>query len=208
MSGYSSKVATATWVGNVSGLTTQTGKSVDGLAVSSVRHAVWKRIMAKVNAKYGGDPFPAADPKFINPNELVVSNVATFTPESAKSQLMADGFNVQLMANEVASSAPPGTIAYTRPAIGSTAIKGSIIKLYVSSGGRVSVPNVKGLTLEDAAASLQALGLTVTLPQPSQTNLLKCDATLPNGVAYGTNPEAGKAVSPSSAIVLIPNTCG
>ena len=208
MSGYSSKVATATWVGNVSGLTTQTGKSVDGLAVSSVRHAVWKRIMAKVNAKYGGDPFPAADPKFVNPTQLVVSNVATFTPESAKAQLIADGFNVQVITNEVPSSAPPGTIAYTKPAIGSTAIKGSIIKLYISAGGRVSVPSVKGLTIEDAAATLQALGLTVTLPQPSQSNLLKCDATLPNGVAYGTNPEAGKAVSPSSAIVLIPNTCG
>ena len=208
MSGYSSKVATSTWVGNVSGLTTQSGKSVDGLAVSSVRHAVWKRIMTVVNGKYQGEPFPAADPKFITATQLVVPNVATFTPESAKTQLIADGFNVQLISNSVASAAPAGTIAYTKPAIGSTATKGSIIKLYVSAGGRVSVPIVKGLSIEEASASLQALGLTFTLPQPSQSNLLKCDPALPNGVAYGTNPEAGKAVSPSSAIVLIPNTCG
>jgi membrane peptidoglycan carboxypeptidase len=209
MTGYSSKVATATWVGNVTGLTTQSNKSVNGRQVSTIRHAIWKSIMTKVNGKYGGDPFPEADPRFISPTMLTVPSVSTFEVESAKTALISGGLNVAVIKSAVPSSAPAGTVAYTLPAAGSTAVKGTIVKVYISRGGQVVVPKVAGLTIEGATAQLQALGFTVTLPQRSQTALLtKCDPTLPNGSAFGTLPEAGAPATPSSAIVLIPNTCG
>ena len=208
MIGYSSKVATATWVGNVTGLTSQSNKSVNGRQVSTIRHAIWRAIMANVNEKYGGDPFPEADPKFVSPTMLAVPNVTTFEPESAKTQLIAEGFNVS-MERSVPSSAPAGTIAYTIPAAGEAAVRGTIVKVFTSRGGQVTVPRVAGLSIEDATATLQNLGFTVTLPQRSQASLLsKCDPALPAGSAFGTLPDAGTAASPSSAIVLIPNSCG
>ena len=209
MTGYSSKVATATWVGNVTGLTTQSNKSVNGRQVPTIRHAIWKSIMTKVNGKYGGDPFPEADARFISPTMLTVPSVSTFEVESAKTALISGGLNVAVIKSAVPSSAPAGTVAYTLPAAGSSAVKGTIVKVYISRGGQVVVPKVAGLTIEGATAQLQALGFTVTLPQRSQTALLtKCDPTLPNGSAFGTLPEAGAPATPSSAIVLIPNTCG
>ena len=209
MAGYSSKVATATWVGNVSGLTSQTGKSVNGRAVSTIRHAVWRQIMAEVNKTYGGDPFPQADARFIAAATVTVPDVSAFEPESAKSQLISTGLAIALEKTEVPSTLPPGTIAYTSPAAGTVVPRGSIIKVYISAGGQVVVPDVAGFSLEDAAAALQAMGFTVTLPQNSQASLLnKCNPNFDDEAAYGTMPAAGAAISPSSAIVLIPNSCG
>ena len=209
MTGYSSKVATATWVGNVKGLTSQSGKSVNGRQVSTIRHAIWKDLMTKVNEKYGGDPFPAADERFIAPTSVAVPSVMSFELESAKTQLIASGLNVAVIKSQVASTAPAGTVAYTLPAAGTAATKGTIVKVFISRGGQLRVPTVAGLSIEQATAKLQELGFTVTLPQRSQTSLLtKCEPSIPNGYAFGTLPEAGKAAAPSSAIVLIPNTCG
>ena len=208
MAGYSSKVATTTWVGNVTGLTSQSNKSVNGRAVSTIRHAVWRDIMAEVNKKYGGDPFPQADSRFISGTMLTVPDVTNFEPASAKSQLIASGLNISIE-GEVPSAAPAGTVAYTIPAAGDSTVRGSIIKVFISGGGQIVVPDVSGLSLEDAAATLQALGLTVTLPQASQISLLtKCDPNIAAGLSYGTLPAAGESIAPSSALVLIPNSCG
>ena len=209
MTGYSSKVATATWVGNITGLTTQSNKSVNGRQVSTIRHAVWRSIMTEVNSKYGGDPFPQADERFISSTMLTVPSITGFEIESAKTALISSGLNVSVIESQVPSSAPAGTIAYTLPAAGTSAVKGTIVKVYVSRGGQVVVPRVAGMSIESATIALQELGFTVTLPQRSQTALLsKCDATLPAGSAFGTLPEAGAPATPSSAIVLIPNSCG
>ena len=209
MTGFSTKVATATWVGNVNGLTTQSNKSVNGRQVSTIRHAIWREIMTEVNRKYGGDPFPQADAKFIAPTMLNVPSVSGFELESAKSALISGGLNVAVVKSRVPSSAPAGSVAYTLPAAGTVAVKGTIVKVFISRGGQVVVPKVAGMSLENATIALQELGFTVTLPQRSQTALLsKCDATLPAGSAFGTLPEAGAPATPSSAIVLIPNSCG
>ena len=65
MAGFSSEVATATWVGNVVGLTPQTGKSVNNRAVSTIRHAIWKEVMLEVNKHYEEVPFPTANPRYV-----------------------------------------------------------------------------------------------------------------------------------------------
>ena len=209
MNGFSTKVATATWVGNVSGLTSQSSKSVNGRAVSTIRHSIWKEIMTKIDELYPGETFPAADPKYVNAEIVSVPSVAGFELESAKSSLVANGFAVAVQETQVASSMPAGTVALTSPEYGEQIPRGSIIKVYISSGGKIIVPEVKGLTIEEATATLGAIGLVVTLPQPSQLSLLtKCDPTLANDVSFGTLPESGSEVSTNSAIVLMPNRCG
>lgn len=209
MIGFSTEVATATWVGNVVGLTPQGGKSIGGNAVPTIRHVIWKQIMREVNAKYGGENWAPADPKFINAPAIAVPNVQGIDPETAKVQLGNNLLSGAVVAGTVQSAMPAGMVAYTKPAAGEAAPRGSLVKIYISAGGRVTVPDVRGKTTEQAIATLEAAGFTATLPQPSQTQLLnKCDSTIPNGSVFGTQPEAGKAVLPASAIIVLPNKCG
>ncbi len=208
MTGFSSKVATATWVGNVSGLTSQSGKSVNGRAVPVIRHAIWKSIMTEVNQRYVGEAFPQALPQYTAPTMIAIPNTTGVDLESAKLTITGVELNIAVQKREVQSTAPAGTVAYTIPAAGQTLARGSIVKIFVSAGGKLVVPTVRGLDLNQAKANLEAMGFTVSLPQSSQSQLKQCDASLANGLAHSTLPAAGSEISANSAIVLIPNQCG
>lgn len=209
MAGYSTEVATATWVGNVVGLTPQTGKSVDGLAVSGIRHAVWRDIMLEANKRYENGSFTPANPRFVQPTILRVPSLLGFDVETAKVQLIANELNVQIVTTEVSSAQPIGTVAYTLPELGTEVPRGSIIQVFISGGGRLLVPDLTGFTLADGFTAIEASGLIATLPQPSQFQYLnKCDPNLPDDSVHSTYPAAGTEVADASAIIVIPNRCG
>ena len=208
MNGFSSKVATATWVGNVSGLTSQSSKSVNGRAVSTIRHSIWKAIMTEVNKRYVGQAFPAALPQYTAATMITIPNTTGIDVESAKLTITGAELNIAVQKREVSSTAPAGTVAYTIPAAGQTIARGSIVKVFISAGGKLVVPTVRGIDLNQAKANLEAMGFTVSLPQSSQSQLKQCDPAIANGVAHSTLPAAGSEISANSAIVLIPNQCG
>ena len=209
MAGFSSEVATVTWVGNVVGLTPQSSKSVNGLAVSTVRHAIWRDIMGEVNQHYDNQQFPTAESRYIAATMLSVPNLAGFDAETAKVQLISSELNVQIVEREVPSSQPAGTVAYTVPEFGTSVPRGSIIRVYISAGGQLLVPETSGLSIEDGFVALEAVGLIPTLPQPSQRQYLTvCDPLLPEDAIHSTFPAAGSEVSNASAIIVIPNRCG
>lgn len=209
MIGFSSEVATATWVGNVSGQVRQGGKRVNGNEVTIIRHEIWRQIMKAVNEKYGGTNWPAPDPKYLSAPSIAIPAVAGLDTETAKVQLMSAGLSGAVMVEQVASPFPAGTVAYTTPAAGQAIPRGSLVKVYVSAGGRLTVPDVRGLTIEQANSMLQQVGLFGTLPQPSQSQFQnKCDPNLPKGSVYSTQPAPGEAVQPASAVIVIPNKCG
>lgn len=62
MTGATTKVATAVWVGNVSGEVSMRALSVKGRQAATLRHLIWPTIMRTADAKYGGDAFAAANP--------------------------------------------------------------------------------------------------------------------------------------------------
>ena len=209
MIGYSSAVATATWVGNVRGQTSQGGKSVDGLAVTGVRHAVWRDIMREINQRYPGEAFTPVSPRFTGSSSRGVPDVTATDSITAIAELELSEFAVRIVQQEVPSIHPIGTVAYTVPAAGETAPRGTLIEVYISGGGNTIMPDVSGLGLIEATAVLESIGFTVSLPQPSQAGIYgRCNPLLSNSVAYGTDPEAGEQVQSGSAIVLIPNQCG
>ena len=209
MAGYSTEIATAVWVGNVVGLTSQTGKSVNNQAVSTIRHGIWRDVMAEANKRYENGQFTPANPRYVSPTMLRVPNLEGFDLESAKVQLVANELNVEVVQRAVNSVQPAGSVAYTSPAIGSEVPKGSIVKIYISAGGQRVVPSIAGLSLEASFERLEALGLIATLPQPSQTQYFnKCNPDLSDDVMFGTFPEAGSEVSDASAVIVIPNRCG
>ena len=208
MTGFSSEVATATWVGNVVGLTPQRGKSVNGRAVSTIRHAVWREVMTEVNKHYEGQDFAKAEPRYIEPNMVLVPNVQGFDPQTAKVQLISSDLNIQIVEEEVASTMPLGMIAYSEPEFGNEVPRGSLIKVYISGGGQLVVPDVAGFTLEEAFAALEGAGLFPSFPQPSQGFLLdECEPTLENELVHSTIPAAGEAVIEASAVIVLPNRC-
>lgn len=208
MVGFSTKLATATWVGNVSGLTSQSGKSVNGVAVPTIRHAIWKRIMREANTHYEETAFPQAPGNLVAARIVTVPDVTGFDPVAAKAAIISAGLSPQLISNQVNAAQAPGTVAYTKLDAGSPAPFGSIVKIYISKGGMLTMPNLTGMTVAQANAALEAMGLFGTLPQSSQTQLLnKCDPLLADEAVFGTLPAAGESVSAASAVILIPNRC-
>jgi beta-lactam-binding protein with PASTA domain len=70
--------------------------------------------------------------------------------------------NFQVVLNPVLSDKPSGTVAYTVPAAGTQTIRGTIVKIYVSSGGAVIVPSdllTHGPTVADIQAYLAGVVL-------------------------------------------------
>jgi membrane peptidoglycan carboxypeptidase len=59
------KVAQATWVGNVQGQVALRSQSFNGVGGGNVKFSIVKPIAAALNAAYGGAAFPAPDPKYI-----------------------------------------------------------------------------------------------------------------------------------------------
>lgn len=62
MIGGSTKVVTATWVGNVTGFTPMRGISINGWNGGVIRHEIWRNVQAFANSKYGGDNFAQPNP--------------------------------------------------------------------------------------------------------------------------------------------------
>lgn len=207
MIGYSTEAATAVWVGNVKGLITQRGKSINGSAVSTIRHKVYREIMAEVNEKYGGDSFPTPASRFLSGAQVTVPDIAGMDPLLAEEQIEILDLNAKIIEVPVASNQPTGSVAETTPLPGEIVPRGTMIEIYISSGGLVEVPSVYGLTLIQAQAILENSGFIVSLPQSSQGFLGECDPLLPEDVAWGTNPGVGTFVQANSALLLIPNDC-
>ena len=207
MTGFSSAVGTAVWVGNVTGDISLRKVKLNNKQASTVRHDIWRTIMKTANKAYPGVEFDEPPQEMIDATMLSLPSVAGQVPDTAAQNLAAAGFNVKVMTTLVGSSLPAGTVAYTRPKSLSVIPKGSLIKVYVSKGGFTSVPDVRGKSKAEAIKILNDAGFpSVSEPQPSQTQYFKSDPTVPAGFVVGTVPGAGKSVNSLSAILLVLST--
>ncbi len=204
MTGFSSAVATATWVGNVSGSTSLSGIRLNNKAGNTVRHDIWRTIMQAVNKLYKGGPLDAPPASVLNATYMVVPNVNGQVPSAGQTAIEAGDLNAKIMVGQVASAAPAGTIAYTRPAAGKSVPRGTQIHIYVSKGGNTVVPDVAGLTVAAAKAKLLGAGFSsVSEPQASQSQFFVHSATIAKGLVVATNPAAGTSATGDGAILLI-----
>jgi serine/threonine-protein kinase len=102
---------------------------------------------------------------------------------------------------------PAGSVARTSPAAGQVVPRGSQIRILISKGGKVGVPDVAGMTVEAAKSALLAAGFSaVSEPQPSQTQFFVKSPTVPKGKVVGTDPAAGTPAASAGAILLIIST--
>src|SRR3712207_5331698 len=63
--GATTKAATATWVGNISGDQNLREIYLPHSRAAELRHLIANPILRAVNAKLGGDAFPQVEPKFM-----------------------------------------------------------------------------------------------------------------------------------------------
>ncbi|MEY3677538.1 MAG: hypothetical protein RL351_765 [Actinomycetota bacterium] len=207
MTGFSTKVATATWVGNVVGTKSLGSLRLNNKAANTVRHDIWRTIMQAANKKYPGGEFDAPPAGMTGTTMISIPQVAGSAPEAAVELIKASDLNAKVAVTPVTSSFPKGSVAYTRPGVGNTAARGSQIKIFVSAGGAETVPNVAGMSVTNAKATLLAAGFSaVSEPQPSQSQFFVKSPTIPAGKVVGTDPAAGSPADKAGAILLIIST--
>lgn len=193
--GASTKIATAVWVGNVTG---KVGMRV-GSALQTADMRIWPAIMNVADRKYGGDRFPAADTKATTTQMASLPDVAGKSFEEAKRLLEDVGFTVT-DGGEDDSDRPAGVVSRTDPAGGSNVPAGSEVRVFRSNASMSAVPGgITGVTLQQAKNTLSSAGfssVTQVCSNPALTN--------PPTTAQVTssNPASGTIWKRSNTITL------
>ena len=133
------------------------------------------------------------------PSHIAVPDVTGKTSDEATRILDDRGFEVAIKA--VPSAAPRNQVVEQDPIAtnlsGDKAEEGSTVTLSVSSGPAiVAIPDVAGLTEEEARKRLENAGFQVTVQQ-------RFSKTVPRGQAIGTEPAAGTQFSTGQPVTLL-----
>jgi membrane peptidoglycan carboxypeptidase len=156
MTGASTKAATAVWVGNVVGDANLRDLDFDSGYAATARHRIWPMIMELADNKYGGDAFPEPDPSAFKQVLVDIPQVAGLSFDAAKQALEAAGFVVE-DGGQQDSNQPAGTVSGTDPS--GQAGRGSTIRVFTSNGNGTTVPDLSGMTQQQAKAALDQAGL-------------------------------------------------
>ncbi len=161
--GASTKVATATWVGNAGPIQLADGTwtRVSTMGFGDLMRAdqvIWPAIMNAADARYGGDAFPEPSAAAIRQTMVSVPDVKGKSIDEATSMLEQLGFAVN-DGGEVDSTEAEGLAARTDPAAGSSVGLGSGISLYRSNGKASKIPDgLVGQTGNNAKSALNSAG--------------------------------------------------
>jgi membrane peptidoglycan carboxypeptidase len=204
MTGTTTAVSTATWVGNVVGNTSLASFSLHGKAANTVRHDIWRTIMKTVNKIYVPGKFTDPPSTMIDATMITVPNQVGKLPGDASTDLVLNGLNANVMVKQVISSQPVGTVAFTMPHEGQSIPRGSQVKVFVSMGGSAIVPSVAGMSVSDAKTTLLNAGFSaVSSPVATQSQFFVHSSNVPAGKVASTLPAAGSTASAAGAILLI-----
>ena len=208
--GASTKVATAVWVGNISGEYAlrryYTPTRVQG---SVLRHDVFKAVATaadKIPALRGSD-FPDPASSLLTGTGVTIPEISGQTVEAATSVLQGNGFTV-IDGGTVASAEPAGRAVRTDPATGSLVSKGSEVKLITSDGTLGAVPSVLGTAASSARTALTDAGFTSL----GTDQCAVIDAALSadekkslEGTVSAVNPAVGSQISKTDTVTLTVN---
>ena len=138
---------------------------------------------------------------FTRPPQVVVTDVTGFEVARAINDL-AD-FDVEQV--EIADDViPAGSVVRTEPAAGSSAASGSTITVFVSIGPRPRVlPELNGLTIDEAQAKLLELGLVAIVGEPSFNEVVEEGRVLSWTVVGSPSLTAGDAVLKGASVELV-----
>lgn len=118
------------------------------------------------------------------PADVTVPNTVGVSETDARDRLAAVGLTASV--TKVFSDVDQGQVVAQDPAGGTSAAKGTTVRLNVSKGSKlVTVPSVVGTTQSDATAQVTAAGLT--------PNVVQVPSTEPAGTVVAQHPVGGQA---------------
>ncbi len=132
------------------------------------------------------------------PEGVQVRDVTGRTEGDAEGLLQGDGFKTS-STSEASGTVPKGRVIRTEPGAGSTRPEGATITIVVSSGPEVSevtVPNVVGLSEENATAVLEGKGLVVAV------NEFPALDESQDGKVMSQNPPANSKVESGDTVTI------
>jgi membrane peptidoglycan carboxypeptidase len=129
-----SKVSTATWVGNVSGGTALRSLTFNGVGGGDVKFHIARPILQAIDQAYGGDPFTQPSDAQLYGTQVTIPDVSGQTPQAAQTELQNLGLTVTIDPNQQDSQQPAGQVASTNPSAGSRVNSGDTVTIEVSNG--------------------------------------------------------------------------
>jgi eukaryotic-like serine/threonine-protein kinase len=130
------------------------------------------------------------------PEQVTVPDVTGLTRESAEARLGNEGLEVS--AEEQESDEPEGEVISQSPAGGTRVARGETVTIVVSTGRpKVDVPDVVGISGEQASARLTSAGLTVAPQERTVTDPAQ------DGVVIEQRPGAGSEVDQGGQVVIV-----
>jgi serine/threonine-protein kinase len=131
--------------------------------------------------------------------QVVVPSVVSQPVDKATAALKGQGFQVDTRFE--ANPADANTVIGQEPPAGTKADRGSTIILHVSQGqAPVKVPNVTGITEQEATDALTGAGFNV--PAPIQ----QASDTVPSGRVIAQDPKAGTQAPKGANVILTVST--
>ncbi|MDO9590546.1 MAG: transglycosylase domain-containing protein, partial [Microcella sp.] len=155
MVGTTTKTATAVWVGNVTGKVSLL-RYPNG---TGLRHEIFRPLQAAINGQYGGSAFPPAPARLQTGSGVQMPNLVGQTQEQAKALLEGLGFRFEV-GSQVDSALAQGLVTGANFAPGTLLARGMTVKVTVSRGNLINLPNVIGSTYDAAVATLTGAGFT------------------------------------------------
>ncbi len=156
MIGASTKAATAVWVGNVVGDANLRDLWFDSGGAATARHRIWPAIMEVADNKYGGDAFPEPDSSAFRQVLIDIPEVTGLSLEEARKAIEEAGFVFE-DGGQQDSDLPAGTVSGTDPS--GQAGRGTTIRVFTSNGQGTTVPDLAGMTSQEAKSALDQAGL-------------------------------------------------
>ncbi|MDI2032648.1 Stk1 family PASTA domain-containing Ser/Thr kinase [Saccharopolyspora sp. TS4A08] len=116
--------------------------------------------------------------------------------ETARAFLVGAGFQVKVDQRD--SDQPANTVIDQSPSGGTKARTGSTVTLVVSKGNQISMPNLEGMSKDEAEAALKAAGWSGSLSESEQPT---GDSSKDDKVV-GSSPQAGQKISKNQSITI------
>jgi hypothetical protein len=131
-----------------------------------------------------------------DPDTIAVPNVVGLKKEDAEQMLRGAGLVIGTETTASSAATPVGSVIAANPAPGTQIPRDSAVKLEISSGPQIAVPDVVGLTQSAAEGILKNAGFVVGVVKKQPSN------SVPAGGISSTNPDAGTRVDQGSTVAL------
>jgi membrane peptidoglycan carboxypeptidase len=187
----STALATTVWFGNITGSYPIRSYSSGGTYAGDQRHQIMRRVMALGDQKYPGAPFDEAPSQLLTGVNVAVGDYTGLTEEQARSSVQSIKLSFA-NGGVVPSALPAGQVAKQTPEAGTQLSLGQEVRVWLSDGSRLAVPDVLS-TRQDYTAASSALYSS------GFTNVTQvCVATT---LQYGVlDPATGQYIDPGSGL--------